>query len=281
MRLTAHGPCTVTLIHNNQPSRNGYVIPLLEALSHELGANFTKIGWQPPLQVHSYGLSLYREISYLFLELRWARYRRLSRIAELRVVWSFFLHRFPKFLSIGTSLREWRRRSFIETAVTSKHILAWQTFLESDSQFLICCEDDLVFRADSSARLRELFESDLPSRGDTLFYADLAGGLETRQLLIHRLIEAKTGDRIIYKQPTTNTACCYLLSRALAENFMNQISLKPSLRLVGIDWMMNAMFMRQRAERLTCRCIHFSPTLFGHGTFTGEYVSWQRQTATP
>jgi hypothetical protein len=281
MRLPGPRHCTLTLIHNNQASRNGYVVPLLEALSRELDANFTKVGWQPPHQIHSYRLSLLREVSYFFLELSWVRYRRLSRIADLRVVWSFLVHRFPKFLGMRKSLAQWQRRSFIETSVTAKHILAWQTFLESNSQVLICCEDDLIFRADSGARLRELFEAGLPDSGATLFYADLAGGLDTRQLLIHRLIDATTGDRIIYKQPTTNTACCYLLSRALAENFMNQISLKPSLRLVGIDWMMNAMFMRQRAEGIHCQCIHFFPTLFGHGTFTGEYVSWQREAVKP
>jgi hypothetical protein len=271
----------VTLIHNNQVSRNSYVVPLLDALSRDLGAHFTKIGWQPPRQVHSYRLSLMREISYFFLELRWARYRRLGRIAELRVVWSFLVHRFPKFMGMRKSLAAWRRRSFIETSVTAKHILAWQSFLESESQFLICCEDDIIFRPDSGARLRELIETGLPDRGDALFYADLAGGLDAPTLLIHRLVDTTSGDRILYQQPTTNTACCYLLSRSLAENFMNQISLKPSLRLVGIDWMMNAMFMRQRAQRIDCQCVHFSPTLFGHGTFTGEYVSWQRETAIP
>jgi hypothetical protein len=281
MRLPGYLHCTVTLIHNNQASRNGYAVPLLEALSQELGANFTKVGWQPPPQIHSYRLSLRREIHYLILELRWAKYRRLGRIADLRVAWSFLAHRFPKFIGMSKSLAQWRRRSFIETSVTAKHILAWQTFLESDSQFLLCCEDDVIFRPDSVARVRALFETGLPERGDILFYADLAGGLDAAQLQIHELVDSTPGDRIVYKQPTTNTACCYLLSRGLAENFMNQISLKPSLRLVGIDWMMNAMFMSQRAEGINCKCIHFSPTLFGHGTFTGEYVSWQREAPWP
>lgn len=42
---------------------------------------------------------------------------------------------------------------------------------------------------------------------------------------------------------------------------------------------MNAMFMDIVRRGGDCRALHFEPTLFGHGTFTNDYVSWQREDA--
>lgn len=267
-------PVFVGLVHNNQATRNDYVVPRLQAMCRTIGGQFACVGWQAPRQPHSLRLALQRDLIYLALEIRWARYRRLSALAPLRVLKSYLFGRLARYVARDHRLTAWRSMSFIETAVTAKHILAWQLFLETDAHHLLCCEDDLIFRDDSVTRLTGLLDS-LAGRDADLLYCDLAGGLEIEVLDVGRLVETRTGDRTVYRPPTTNTACAYLLSRGLAAEFMRQITLRPKLRLVGIDWMMNAMFMDLVGRDVDASAIHFSPTLFGHGTFSNDYISWQ------
>jgi len=109
--------------------------------------------------------------------------------------------------------------------------------------------------------------------GSGLHYIDLAGGLPLASLEVDRLVAGRAGDRIFYTHATTNTSCCYLLSRPLVARFMAEIALAPSLRLVNIDWMINAILMRLRAAAIACDALHFDPPIFGHGSLTGDYAS--------
>jgi GR25 family glycosyltransferase involved in LPS biosynthesis len=171
-------------------------------------------------------------------------------------------------------LAGWKRNSFIETVVTDKHIRAWSAFLESDADFMICFEDDAVFKDDSTQRLNELLDDLARRLPDILIYVDLAGGCERDMLKIDTLETGRDASFRFYRKPVTNTACSYLMSRPLVTIFIEMIVRRPWLRLIGIDWMMNKLFILAANDGIECSCMHASPTIFKHGSFTGEYKTW-------
>jgi hypothetical protein len=258
------------LIHNHQTDRNAYLVPALNQLCATFACSLTMIGWQPPLRSHTLAMRLWRDWRYYRLQLAWSDYRRFGLRQSIGITRAFVMKTLLGLLN-ATHRARMCRISHIETLVTAKHIAAWQAFLETDATHLLCCEDDLVIKPDSIDRLRNLLVGADLDPG--LRYIDLAGGLPVEMLGIDRLVANRDGDKIFYACATTNTACCYLLSRPLAERFMAQLVSDPKLRLVGIDWMMNSMLMTLAAERVQCDALHFDPPIFGHGTFTGVYMS--------
>jgi len=101
------------------------------------------------------------------------------------------------------------------------------------------------------------------------------GGCKLADLMIARLETSQDENYRYYKKPVTNTACAYLMSRELVTTFCATLTRRPWLRLVGIDWMMNSLFILWGERVSDCICMHADPTIFKHGTTTGEYVSWQ------
>lgn len=261
----------VALVHNHEASRNRVLVPQLDALCAMLGAGLTKVGWQPPVQPHSAAMRLYRDWRYYRLALGWSRYRGHGAAGAVATTREHFLGVLSRHRTADRRARM-RRISRIETLVTAKHVAAWQAFLETDATHLLCCEDDLVFNPDSVDRLRALLAS--PALLGDLRYIDLAGGLDVAALRVDALVAGRAADHIRYAGIVTNTACCYLLPRELAAHFMRLLLGRPELRLVGIDWMINAMAMALRSEGVMCDALHFVPPVFGHGTFTGAHLSW-------
>jgi GR25 family glycosyltransferase involved in LPS biosynthesis len=186
-----------------------------------------------------------------------------------------FVWRSTKKYSRGAD--SWKRNSCIEMFVSDKHIRAWTAFLEKGSDCLICFEDDAVFRSDSIQRLMALLDELSPSQLDRPLYVDLAGGCSLDALSIQNLEESWDGSFRRYSKPVTNTACAYLLSKPLVAMFVETITRRPWVRLIGIDWMMNKLLMHIADEGVQCACMHSDPTIFKHGTTTGEFVSWQAE----
>lgn len=78
-------------------------------------------------------------------------------------------------------------------------------------------------------------------------------------------------------KPVTNTACAYLMSRPLVIIFLDILTKRPLLRLIGVDWLMNKLFISMAKNEMECACMHANPTIFKHGTTTGNYVAWDRE----
>jgi hypothetical protein len=275
-----HSVC-LALIHNNNAQRYGYIHPALEQLRVGLSQSFTttviEVSFQPEIRPHSKLMTLYREVMYRRLGREWSRYRILKvRLLPLEVLDSFREYFFKYVSPWGRSaLAEKKRISFRETAVTNKHIHAWNAFLESGAEFFICFEDDAVFKEDSSNRVNELLVNLSQRSPSSRIYVDLAGGCEYSALKIDNLETGRDGSFRYYCKPVTNTACCYLLSRPLAKYFIEMVIRRPWLRLIGVDWLMNKLFILAAEDGVECTCMHASPTIFKHGSVTGEYTPWQ------
>jgi hypothetical protein len=269
----------LALIHNQDTERNAYIQPLLNDLRIRLLENFSaieiQVASQPEIKPHTLRMALLRDAMYYALDRQWCRYRNIRPQKLPSQARSFLSKSREKY---SRAQNGWRRSSTIETIVTDKHVRAWSTFLETRSDFLICFEDDAIFKGDSVPRLTDLLNKLFEESADMPIYVDLAGGCELEQLRIGKLETGHEASFRHYNKPVTNTACVYLMSRSLVKTFYEMITSRPWLRLIGADWMMNKLFMQMANDQIACRCMHADPTIFHHGTTTGKYVSSIRPT---
>ena len=147
------------------------------------------------------------------------------------------------------------------------------SFLDSGADFIICFEDDVVFKDDSVERIWDLLGLLAKKNLDARIYVDLAGGCKLDELRIDNLESSQDASFKFYRKPVTNTACAYLMSRQLAVAFHSILTRRPWLRLLGADWMMNSLFIAMENNGMESVCMHAAPTIFKHGSATGEYVS--------
>jgi hypothetical protein len=270
----------LALIHNNDTDRNAYIQPALQQLRARLSQNFTtkilEVSVQPKIKPQSTLMIFLRDVLYRSLDREWSRYRLLKvRLLPLDVL-SFMVSSFRKYaFSWGEKsfLVSLKRNGFVETLITDKHIRVWNGFLESCADFLICFEDDAVFKDESSQRVYELLDNLSRRSLNRQIYVDLAGGCEHGDLKVDNLEMGKDASFRFYRKPVTNTACSYLMSRPLVSIFIEKLIRRPWLRLIGVDWLMNKLFIIATNDGAECACMHASPTIFNHGSFTGEYVS--------
>lgn len=270
----------VALIHNNNPERNAHIRPQLEKLLHSLepfiDSKKIEVSFQTELQPHGTAMAFTRDVMYRHLDRRWHLYRLLKPLTLLRDFVGFVKGAFIKYVVERNSIGAfWRRNSAIEVIVTEKHVRAWGRFLDSGADFLLCFEDDAVFKDDSVQRIKDLLGILSQRNPGTRIYVDLAGGCKLDELKIVNLETGQDASFKHYSKPVTNTACGYLMNRQLAVAFHSILTRRPWLRLIGIDWMMNSLFIQMANDGMKCDCMHAVPTIFKHGTTTGEYVSWQ------
>ncbi len=270
----------IALIHNNNIQRNAYIPPQLDQMEETLGGAIKferiEVSFQPEIKPHSIAMAFLRDVMYRKLDREWHKYRLLEPIALVRDIVGFLKGSFIKYIvnqkSMGVS---WQKNSVIETAVTEKHIRAWGRYLDYSADFIICFEDDVVFKGDSIERIRELLGLLGKIKHDARIYVDMAGGCKIDELRIDNLESSQDASFKFYRKPVTNTACAYLMSRQLVVDFNSILTRRPWLRLLGIDWMMNGLFVTLANDGVESVCMHAAPTIFKHGTTTGEYVSWQ------
>jgi hypothetical protein len=270
----------LALIHNNNVLRNAYIRPQLENLLGSMGphivASKIEASFQSEVRPHSTAMVFMRDLMYRKLDRDWHRYRLLQPHALLRDVVGFLKCSFIKYIIKRDELGEpWKKNSAVEVMVTAKHVRTWGNFLDSDADFLLCFEDDAVFKDDSYQKVNELLKLLAENHRSKPCYIDLGGGCRLSDLIIEHLEEDQDESYRYYSKPVTNTACAYLMSRQLVAIFHTILTRRPWLRLMGIDWMMNSLFISMANDGIECVCMHADPTIVNHGTTTGEYVSWQ------
>ena len=150
----------IALIHNRNTERNTKIIPELEELQSLLiGLQFdvklVEVAYQSEIRPHCQSMAVLRDVIYQVTALNWQRYCGVKP--------SLFRHiaiLLRKTFQIGryAECGNWRRSSAIEMSVADKHIRAWSSFLDGNHDFLICFEDDAVFRNDSKDRLADLLK---------------------------------------------------------------------------------------------------------------------------
>lgn len=269
----------IGLVHNRNNERNQYLFPevatLIATLSSTRPVIRLEASEQPPVEPHGLWMALARDYAYFAQDRAWSRYRGLKIKSGVRALRVFIKNSLKKYAPPREAAKRWMRNSHIETIVSDKHIRVWQQFLESGLSYLLVFEDDVVFRETSARSLRELLErlDQLPAQQQV--YVDLAGGCRLEDLAISKLESGRDERFRYYIRPTTNTACAYLINRELTGLFMRTLIRRPWVRLMGVDWMMNKLFMLNKPADGQIFCAHADPTMFKHGSTTGDYVTWQ------
>jgi hypothetical protein len=270
----------LALLHKGD-ARYDYVHPRLENLRSILSQNYltnlTEGSLTPELRPHTTSMLFKRDVMMFNLGREWSRYRK-SKVRFLPIdILIFLKDTFNKYVSPqGHSVLPKKKiNSYRDTVIINNHIHAWNAFLESGADFFICFEDDAIFKEDSPQRVTDLLDALLSYPSNSMIYVDLAGGFEYSELKIDALETKRDSLFRYYSKPVTNTACCYLLSRPLALYFIEMVIRMPWLRLINADWLMNRLFILFAHDGLTCICMQASPTIFKHGSFTGEYSPWR------
>lgn len=268
----------LALVHNNNNERLNYILGELNDIKGCFGSKkcdieLIQVAYQPDIIPHSRLRALLRDFIYQIVGYEWACYR-FKRQSLLILVFNLIKLIFKKSrYSIGSS---WRRSSAIEVEVTDKHVRAWSMFLDTDFDFLIMFEDDAVFNIDSKQRLSDLLDGLMLMDLSGGVYVDLAGGCPLDSLGVDQLLLKQDSSFRYYEKPVTNTACAYLINKPLAVQFHKVLTNKPWFRLIGVDWMMNALFINLVRNGVDCVCMHAEPAIFKHGSTTGEYLPWSR-----
>jgi len=279
MTLQKAGIC-FALIHNSNQQRNEYLLPHLESLRNITSLKFDVkrfyISAQPKVLAHGAWMAIFRGFLQQKLNRNWCQYKKINPPFLLKTVIIFLKANIKKYCSKKTFREIGNRHSFIETILTDKHIRAWNAFIETDCEYLVCFEDDAVFRDNSIARFSALFDTLIQRAGNQFVYVDLAGGCDINDLQISQLATVTQDDFTHYSKPVTNTTCVYLISRLLVSEFLNQLTRRPWLRLIAIDWMINKLFIDIEKNNFEILCMHAEPPIFHHGSATGVYKAWRK-----
>lgn len=267
---------TIALIHNNNKNRNELIFPKMYSLKREMlkscDIELIFVGKQPIINEPQIFMVIFRKFLYWRVALEWNTYRKLRNKFLIFSV-KDFLREIINICGLSKSeIINLKKNNFIETLVSDKHIRAWYRAYENDSDLLICFEDDAIFLENSIKELCNLLNEILTYDEIPPMYYDLAGGCPINDLKINKLEDAKKGHFQYYLKPVTNTACVYLLSKPLINEFIIQLINYPWIRLLGIDWLMNKIFILCNNKDVICA--HANPHIFKHGTQEGYYKSW-------
>lgn len=260
---------SIAVIHNHDENKISYIKQNFSLLKeYKLEANIHYYGWQPKINKHGFFKVMARDIEYAKIGINHAKYKNLSILYRLIFPTIVFRSVLIKYIK---NIDGWKRSSQIETFLTNKHVLSWQNFLESSDQMLMVMEDDIVFKTDSFQRVINIIDKYINSKEH--LYIDLAGGCNISDLRVNRLIKKTECGSTHYIKPVTNTTCCYLINRPMAELLISELIEQPSLRTITPDHMINALLMKKKWNESNNISIHFEPTIFEHGSVSGKYSS--------
>jgi|688.fasta_scaffold14784_5 hypothetical protein len=263
----------IALIHNNNQERMASCREVVRYLQSELSASQHKVQvkefWeQEPIQTAS-------RLSWLKARLRAARSQYVYTRFHLQQAPRFWLPYLLGSLDViqvlsctKKKLRFWE----VEKIVTRKHISAWNAGSEFD--FTIVVEDDAVVGKDLNLLAPILLmEVTRSIESGSATYLDIAGGypldlIATKHSIVQDGFVSAT---IVF----TNTACVYGFNRFLAKAMSDAVTRAPKMRELGVDFLMNALFLE--ISNSSSRCVHFTMDAIRHGSMDGKYKSWTQE----
>jgi hypothetical protein len=269
------------LIHNADLARQAQR-QAIAALLSELGISLEPIYRQPPLDPLPPGWSgrwgvLRRELAKVGADFSQRRLRAPAAGLALSC-----RERWIALKELGRWLRAPRQRlqaawrhSQVEAIVSKKHGCAWRQALSAGADLALVFEDDVECVPASQRRLQALLEAvpGLLERQPRL-YLDLAGGYPLEQVLpLGDGLPCERLADLMLPGVHTNTACGYLVSRALLEAWLQALQQRPALAQLPIDHLINRASALQAPQAISG---HWRQPVFRHGSFCGTVRSWQQ-----
>lgn len=203
------------------------------------------------------------------LEEQWAHYRdRPKSKLATHLGRALFVSKIRRNKEART--KAWRVRE-VEKAVTGKHARAWRELLASSDQELLVLEADAVLTDSTAAVLEALIEHHV----DQPRYVNLAAGLDLRSLGIDHLALGPSQEHhqlTRFSKAVTNTSCAYLINRPMATLAVEHLAAEPQHEELGIDWLVNAIFLANPNAEI--QCLMAQPPAIIHGSVSGITKSW-------
>lgn len=257
----------LVLVHHQDRERLTAVRETVETVAAALstfgGVEITELSRQPDMRPLSTRTVMARMLRQWRLERRWAAHLGVGPRWVLSA--GLLLLRMLR-LSSGAHRANASRQAFIELSLSAKHQLAWRQAAEDGVDVLMVLEDDARARPETNDRLHEVLTAAGADLSRT--YADLAGGLTSRQLRTDAVTRRVSGGAVELSKPSTNTTCAYLIGSEVIASLADRTTLEPQVGRLPADWLMNSTFMSAAV-----RCLHASPTALDHGSFTGAVDS--------
>ncbi|MBN9580624.1 MAG: hypothetical protein J0G37_03835 [Afipia sp.] len=269
------------VIHNNEAPRLEYLRAQIRGLAkaietdgislrlYDVGPEASGMAGQVPQD--SFLNRLKRAWAAAWLFAGYARHDPRRRTDRLRYARLWFRH----FKSI---LFDYLRSIRIEQEVLYAHGHAWKIASRTALPTIVL-ESDAIFPEGAIENLVSLIKWSLPQLEQEYFFADLAGGCSTQEILNSWCFEERFGMRTmqvgaidiqILPSLTANTVGGYLMSASLAAEFCRL--LQTTKRMVPPDWAVNLFAMHEPAVA-KATCVHTNPTILRQGSADGTYGS--------
>ena len=269
----------VALIGNGNVDRDDLVLETAGIIRKSIPANWElehrTISWQPISHQLAIGVRLARISAVARSVYRWELYRRITHrfsgtIGFPNAILALTAYLFSQVFNWGKE----GESGFRHIQLTRKHILAWEGFLNSDFDYLVCLEDDAFPLAECGAKLKTLF--DRLHGDDDCLYTLLSRGVDQELLKFHDRESNHFADTL-FEPPVahTNTTAGYLLSRGMAERFLVEMQNFPTSSLVNIDFLINYLFSRLKSSRgkPSLMCWHFSDPPIDNASLSSDLGS--------
>ncbi len=268
----------VVLIHNGDADRIHTATEAIDQFSSHakgvLDVARGQVSYQAPITPASIGQSLIAWWLSVTGDHRWGHYLSPSeslaeRQRRARHTLALALKKLRK------TLRR-RKRVTVAAVVSAKNIRAWQRMVDEGWDYLLAVEDDVVLAAGAEKEIAAvLAELSSRERSDLLF-ASLAKAVTIEQLGARELITEQTENLTWFSRPVSNTAAAYLLSRSLAEAFLEELTRHRVLTVNPADWILNHLFMRFERRGISISCFHTKEGIFVNRSILGELPSQTR-----
>jgi len=263
----------VGIVHNNERERLNYLRSELSKLqSSDFDFHIVEYGTQIEKAISTFS-TLYKTFSVCAYTIKWAKYTNQRIIPKLKGE----LRTQTGFLLRGKARRDnLRRINVICDAVSRKHLALMETFLAGAAEYLIVLESDArlpdpIKFIESLKSLCLTQESDFP-----LWVSLVKRNLKSQGRL--RGVQDSASGIITQTKPWSNTACAYLVNRALATLFVKQHSKQIYSKHLAlpIDWLLNSTFLQlNQAELENGKYLEFSNGPVIHGSIHSS-SSWTK-----
>lgn len=258
------------LLHNKNPKRLNLIRPKLKLLEKKLSSNYkvelSEIFRQPTLKPSSFWLTIYRRFIYWHINRQWEAYK-LFKPRNLLVDAVLLLRR---ILLVSLDLNREGLKSKAEILSSAKHVAAWDMLVNKKMNYLICFEDDALFKKDSIGRIENIFKE--VEKVSLPIVVNLGEGNPPHINRVQNLQTKKTLENLYYKKPSLNTACSYLINNKTATIFQTFLMENPLYRILAGDWLTNIIFINTvRSNKYFC--FHPEVAIFAHGSLNGKFKS--------
>ncbi len=259
-------------IHNNNERTSSLKVETEKFVNNLKEYNIMKnyIYWQPnDINVSAFEI----------LNRYWSQFKVESSQRKLLEVKKLILARIPinifRIIIRLFHLNIYKLQAYKEMSLAKKHLLAYELFINSEAEYLIVFEDDVMYEENTGSMrdFKEIINQVFP----VPLYIDLAGGIQINDLLLGGLNRFKLNENknyIIMDKLMTNTTCAYMINRSMAEHLYQMNIEKISLvRRLPIDWILNSFFQTLQIQGKDFFSVHFVSKFLKHGSKEGFFNS--------